>query len=590
MIMASAKLDPISILMSDPDWATCFERLKTAMMENLTFPNDDPGQPVDGVDQTVLEKYARHVSSQSNPKVSLALTLPMALAACSVACQGGIWFRTLDADSGDWYEAVNNIQTTIIASSGYGKSTSLKPLERMLYELDKEALAEREKLAEKYLAEHIEDAPVADAGLWQKIYRYGHCPRLTADSGTPEGIRGALLNGGGVVGVMTAEPDVLQEINRYARESSGGSFKWLLSGFDGEHAGVLRAQSDMVIPRVCVPYVIMVQPAAFEDFNHGGRGAGDSAIDRGLYGRSWLVRVQARPKIEYGYGMAPSGSKIPAGGPVGLLSPLAVLRSEVRDLFKALIKRTNPYRVRMGAAIGWHEAVSRGEKPAGAGVALPPRRWLTLAEDAEWAYAQVQNLRKAMITTVDETISAEDGSSSLKPLLDPMILRITDQTMRLAITLTLSRDPGAKEIPGWAVRDAGLRLLPWLVEHWAAEMHRHREARIRDQLERDLKDNVSGQNLTISAQIPEAIARWEKKHESGGGPGGGMGFSRGEMVTMARNRLSRAVREGPSGAGLREALGMEFDALVVAGKLVQVEGTGVGNSAKKFVRGPFMYV
>lgn len=572
-------MKPLDIVRADAEWSALYDRLRDTLLEGVGIPGEDPGLPVGDAPVTVIEKLARALADHSSPVVSLAMTFPLCLVTASVACQGAIFART-PKPGGSYLKIPAILQATVIAPSGYGKSNALVPLVEMIGELNGEAAGERRALVARWV-DGLE--PGEDAARWKKVLQYGWSDRLTLDSGTPEGMRSALLRGGGVAGVMTAEPDVLREINGYAKD--GGTFRWLLDGWNADQIGVVRAEREMVVPRACLPYIIMVQPNAFDEFNQsraaaaGGRA--DAAISRGLYGRSFLVRITKWAEAVTGYGL---DEGVAGAGP-GYLGPVAGAEAAFRKMARGLFLRTNDYRARMGVVIGWGEEKDKpetGERPV-----LPVPLWLGLAGDgALWVYNMLQNVRLALYNevgrrlAVDEEGGGEGGSGlpGMSEVLMPMVSRLTQQAVRLAMLLALSEDPGCVVIPRWALLDACFRLLPWLLDHWAQEMYAYKAASMEYALESDLKGNVAGQVLTYGGQMRKTIAEWGERY------GEATPFARGEVVTLAYNKLSRAMRRDA-----RVVLNREFDALVAVGELEMVPGTGMGGGPKagiKFVRSP----
>lgn len=568
---------PLDALRAEPEWSGVFDRVAAAL-QGKAAPAEDPGAVADGGPVSCLESYARAVSGASSPGVSLALTLPMALTVGSVAGQGAYWTRIV-GQQGNRLDVPMIVQSTLIAPSGYGKSTSLEPLVGMLDRLDRQGHGRRSKIITEHyaaVAKALEDQGVplageADLEKIKKIYNSGKCKRLTLDSGTPEGVRRTLLRGGGCTGILTAEPDILQEISKYSKDGSG-TFRYLLDGWGGAKIGVARGEREMVIPRAVLPYCIVVQPVAFEQFNaqraekNAGGLASDSAIGRGLYGRSWLARVEGFAGVGPAYGL-------PSEETAGLVNGVAGAAIAVESALEKVMIRSDEYRAAMGVLIGWEEASSQDAESVMEAPKLPARLWLGLAADAQWPFVQVQNMRLAMIELVQQL---EAGAVGAERLLMPMVTRWTQHVLRLAQVLTLTVDPAAVDIGGWAVRDASLRLGPWLLEHWCAEMYRYQEAATVALLEQEVRNNKSGDDLTFEGRI---IAAMVALRDESGLPGDEMVWGRLMVIEKAKRRtssMSRAALTGP----LSEA----FAGIVKKGWLSEIVTAPSGGKGRPVVR------
>lgn len=572
---------PLEVLRGDPEWSAVFDRAVDAL-SGKAAPGGDPGKAVAGP-ETVLETYARAVSGASSPGVSLALTLPMALTVGSVCGQGAFWAR-VKLSGGGRLDVPMILQSTLIAPSGYGKSTSLDPLVQMVDRLNRDGIGRRGKLIADKHAAVVEvlkkDMPLLEQTELDKIrgiYAAGKCKRLTLDSATPEGVRRALLRGGAVAGILTAEPDILREIAGYAKD--GGTFRWLLDGWGGAKIGVGRGDKEMVVPRAVLPYCIVVQPSAFESFNlaraDGGGGlAADSAIGRGLYGRSWLVRVEGFAGVGAAYGL--NGALAGLGLAGGMSGPGGALAA-ASGVMEALMVRSDPYRAAMGVCIGWEDAASRDAEGVMDPPVLPKRVWLEIGAGAEWDFGMLQNLRLALIEAVQQMEAVAPGSEQL---FMPMATRVTQHVLRLALVLALSVDPGTVDIPGWALRDAGMRLLPWLLEHWALEMHRYQAAAVQALLEVEIKNNTRGDDLTPRGQIISAVRQHLAEQTALSGEDDAdaddVVFSRGEIVFLAKCKVRAAARPD-----LTNPLNGAFTELVAEGSLVAEKQAAAGGKGGK---------
>lgn len=566
------ELSPSEVLNSDPKWAAMYSRMTNAMLGTGSLAVGDPGLPEGGWENvTVLEKYARAITETSSPEISLALTFPMALVACSVAQQGALWLK-IAQPGGHSLKVPGILQATLIAPSGYGKSNALDPLVEMMDSLNRAGITRRKKMVNVWsdaeiqkqtakisTAKGVAASPSAGAvdekGI-RALYQFGLCKRLTLDSGTPEGIRRALLRGGGVGGIMTAEPDVLREISGYAKD--GGTFRWLLDGWGGAKIGVARGDREMVVPRAALPYCIVVQPSSFDQFNQSRiekEGGTDSAIGRGLYGRSWLVRIEGWKSAGLAFGMGAQGNTQIVGKAL----------AGIELALEKIMRRTDEYRAKMGVVIGWEDAASRDEEGDTGVPPLPEQVWMELAPDAMFDYTMLQNVRLAFIEDVS---IAEASRPGLEKILMPMVTRITQHALRLAMALQLSVDPDAEVVEKWALRDATMRLLPWLIEHWAAEMHRYHLDGMQALLEFEVRNNIKAEDLTFESRVLKALS----KVVDGKGGGAEATFTRSEVIRKARDQFRSSARL-TLGSQLEDA----FEDLL-ARKWISKQGT-VGTAA-----------
>jgi hypothetical protein len=557
----------LDVLRTDPDWSGCYDRV-IAALEGKTAPADDPGEVVSGAKQTVVERYARAISGD----VSLALTLPMALVSAAVCGQGAFWLKA-PLENGGELAVPGIMQFTGIAPSGYGKSTALEPMIEIVDRLNRMNTSVRRGMvageASEILAKIKHDNPKDDNSLWDEaadtkvvleICENGVGTQLTTDSGTSEGVRTTLQMNGGVTGIMTAEPDVLQEISRYSKD--GGTFRYLLDGWSGAKVQAARAGGGIHIPRVVVPYCIVVQPMTFEQFNEtqtraqgagGGGMSTDTAIGRGLYGRSWLVRVNARGGVGKAFGL-----KGFAGVGAGQLVGIPAAAAKLEDVLAAQLARSNRYRAEMGICIGW-ETMAADKKRTNIAMKapdLPERVWLTLTDEALAEYAMVQNIRESLPSWVEQAEIRDKGSADL---FGPMTSRWTQHVLRIALLLTLAANPDAKVVPAWAVRDAGLRLVPWLLEHWCLEMTAYHARVTVESMEEQTKANKTGIDLTWEGRMIEAIGSLMKnmKQEDC--------IAQGLAVKKAKSGYSSRVRNN-----FTNQLNTAFVGLVSKGYLEEV--------------------
>lgn len=598
-------LTPESALAADPAWAAAFEAVAGAFAGKPSVfelsSERVPGAPLSGV-----ERWAR-----AQP-VHLEIGVPLALVAVSTAGQGGIWGQVpvVDHAGVGTLRIPGIVQSTMVAPSGYGKTTVLGPVVRMLDKVNEAGRVERIEMMgqarDKILGalEAVGGAVMAGGGgagaggsggagksskaeteaaaerraAVGRMIRSGYCHGLTEDAGTPEGIRRALLDGGGVVGVLTAEPDLLIETAAYRKD--GGSLRYLLDGWGGDKIRVARATGYMVIPRACMPYAVIIQPSSFESFvemqraNNKGGGLGeDSAVGRGLYGRSWLTAVSGMVMAETAYGLSLPGT-VGAGGVggekdagiVGVLDERAAASGELTGICYALAGRTNSYRARMGLRMGWEALASVGDTHGIEMPELPARDVMSLSADALGSYAQVQNMRLGLMNAVQQMEAQYPGTERV---FMPMASRWTQHVLRTAMLLALSVDPGTVDIPDWAVRDAGQRMCVWLASLWAGRMRAYVANTIDEMVERAAKDNPKGVDRSRIGTLLGVVRTAVTEAEDTGLGGSGFSFTKSFVV-------KRACRQGSSRqrATLAGAFSETFDQLVAEGYLEVVVPEG----------------
>jgi hypothetical protein len=580
-------LDVLDVIeMAGPEWSGTWQRCKAAL-EGRAVPDADPGPVVAGGQMGVAESWARAVSGSNGGQIALPLTLPLALVTTSICCQGAIWVQA-PLDDGDPLEVPVIIQSLAVAPSGYGKSTVLDPLVKMLLRLYRAGHGRRSGIVKGILDQGLVAVDLAAAGakaagqlvadeVWDaargalgKITEKGRCGDLLVDQSTPEGVRRSLQLGGSMTGVLTAEPDILREVGAYAKDA--GSLRFFLDGWGASRIGVNRAERKMVIPAAVVPFAILMQPQSFDAFNRdrtdGGSGGGvggvaaDSAVGRGFFGRSWLVRIPAAARSRTPFGMNGGGGG--GSGGVGVLKPVTAAGVVFEDMAEALLMRTEDFRVRMGVFIGWEEALGGGDGREAADVVKAPgepdKVWLSMTEAARAEYAMVQNLRTAMIDAVQRL---EADGSGAETVLMPMAARWTQHVLRVAAVLTLGVDPAAVVIEDWAVRDAGQRVCVWLLEHWCREMADYREAAQAATIEQEIKFNPRGADLTPLGQVVEVLNAMAAE-QMAGGAAAAPAWGRAVVLAKMRNKVRGAARDA-----VNKAFADAFDELVTAGALAK---------------------
>jgi hypothetical protein len=327
----------------------------------------------------------------------------------------------------------------------------------------------------------------------------------------------------------------------------------------------------MVIPRASVPFAILMQPQSFDAFNRdrtdGGAGGGvggvaaDSAIGRGFFGRSWLIRIAGFTVTEKSFGLGTGDEG--GSGVDGALGPVGGALLALEGVLEQVLMRGEQYRARLGVFIGWQEALGGAPGMTDAvGVVpvpgLPARDWLTLTAEAVGEYGVVQDIRTALSAAVQRLEVEASGSETV---LMPMASRWTQHVLRVAAVLTLLADPGAKVIEGWAVRDAGQRIVPWLLEHWCREMTDYQEAALAATLEQEIKFNPRGADLTPLGQVVEVMVGIAKD-QLAAGIAAEPSWSRGEVLAKLRNKVRGAAR-----TAVYKSFADAFDQMIAEGVL-----------------------
>jgi hypothetical protein len=244
-----------------------------------------------------------------------------------------------------------------------------------------------------------------------------------------------------------------------------------------------------------------------------------------------------------------------------VLKPVTAAGLVLEDGLEALLMRTEDYRCRMGVFIGWEEALGGGDGREAADVVKAPgepdKVWLTLTEAARAEYAMVQNLRTAMIDAVHRLEADGQGAETV---LMPMASRWTQHVLRVAAVLALGVDPAATQIADWAVRDAGQRVVPWLLEFWCREMADYREAALAATIEQEVKFNPRGADLTPIGQVVEVMVELALEQIKVGAEK--PMWYRGKVLGKLKNRVRGAARNA-----VNKSFADAFDQMVTEGVL-----------------------
>lgn len=516
----------------------------------------------------ILEAFAREFEADHG--MELGMSFPALLAGFSGACQGAFLAPMVkDVTPGLsllWTSLV--IQFIGIAEAGQQKSTMLKevmdPLKRAL---DRgEAAEARRKLVEAWRKEamdafdHTGLKVDGGDGAWEKVYNGGLCPSSITDQGTPEGIRNNIVRHGGHRVILTAEPDVLAEVNQYANKGASGSIGLFLRGWNQEDLAVDRASTEALYVREpSLPYVIMLQPDSFQKHT-GGNGAGDDDfIDRGLFSRSLLWKAERTPvdgdaSVDWDLGDLDFGGLDLKATETG---PLWTMRGVIAERMEAVALRSNPYRVSKGLEQAWREHK----------VLWMPRPKEVHRERLEFDGLdgvkegwRVQLMRAA----VRRAVAAADAvTPGVATLLDPMAVRFTDHVMRIAAVLTLASDPAAKVVDTGHVEDVATRVMPWLWAGWLRVMRERLEASAAQQVEESVLKNPKGMDLSGGAVILRALARMTEDDVSKAMGG----FTPSEIFKRAK-RSMKGVKKSP--AWITNHLHAELDDLVAEGSVEKV--------------------
>jgi hypothetical protein len=372
--------------------------------------------------------------------------------------------------------------------------------------------------------------------------------------------------------ILTAEPDVLAEINQYQNKGTGGSIGLLLRGWGQEDLAVDRAGTDALYVREpSLPYVIMLQPESFVKHTGGG-GGHDDFVDRGLFSRVWLWESRGAgtedaladadwelADLDFA-GLAGDGAALPA-------SMLSVLREKLADRMCAVALRTDSYRVSKGLEQAWRESkVLWMPRPK----EVHRERLELDGPDGLRTAVKVQKMRLALRRAVAMRNAEREGT---RVLLDPLAVRFTTHVMRWAVTLTLADDPEAKTVDTAHVEDVATRIMPWLWSGWMQVMGGRMEANAAEALEEGTLKNPKGIDLSASGVILRALA----KLTGADGPAAMSGFLPMQIFRKGRSALKGKV--ATSGA-MTDLLHKEL-ARAVADGLVEVLPTGETDATGK---------
>lgn len=322
-------------------WSAATQRIVTMIKKGL-----DPAEKliVEGYgSDRVVERHARLFAEAHN--VDLAMIMPVLLTAFSGATQGAFLAPVYAEDwSGAHVPLV--FQFLGIAESGARKSTVIRegkaPLEMALSRgvISRRKLCEGWRKAAMDANGHTGNAVDKFEALYQKVYDGGICTSTVTDSGTQEGIRNKLIANGGHRVLITGESDVLQEVSKY--QKGAGSLGLFVRTWDQETLAVDRANdaAHLYMPEASLPFLIMVQPNAFQEHTAPSAKGYDEFTDKGVFGRAWLWRMP-RPEIPASFAFKPKPKD-------GEGSALMAARLISFERMVALVERSNEYRATKG--------------------------------------------------------------------------------------------------------------------------------------------------------------------------------------------------------------------------------------------------
>lgn len=528
----------------------------------------------------LLEAFARELGAEYG--VELGMAFPAALAAFSAAMQGGFQVPMVKKIVPGGYEPIwvpTVVQFVGIAEAGQLKSTLLgeisKPLKRAL---DKTGLDDRRALVNLWRAEAMKKAEAVgikidlNPGDWDKVYQGGVCRTSVTAQGTPEGIRNNLVELGGHRAIVTAEPDVLREVSAYTQGKGGsGSLGHFLNGWDQDDMAIDRSGATgggHFVREPSLPCVILLQPAAFQQYTGVGPNGQDDFVSRGVFSRMLLWEA-GKADLEVPFPDLEQWDDDAVGWDPAkpMVSGLAVLREKFADRMEAVVARSNPYRVSKALERSYGEAKLAWDMPRPKGVS---QEFLNLdGKDGRKAGAMVQNMRHALIVAVRQADAEQHGIGAV---LDPFVQRFTSHVMRLAGVLTLADDPGATAVDTAHVVDVATRVMPWLWSGWWRVMRERMEESGRAVVSEGLLKNVKGKDLSGQALMLSVL----NEMDMAGGPSAMEGFLPSVLLKKAMSTFTSNARTPV----LRQSLKVVLGDLVAEGLAQEVGVTTSANGVK----------
>lgn len=565
----------------DADWSRVAARC-IGSMTGVADPHEGALEgPEIGVDGEVgalgvPERYARWLTERTG--MPLCVTLPVMTVMISASIQGGLVCR-VPLPKGRWLIVPVVVQYIGLARSGSGKSTLLDEVKPLIEHAMWQALEIRLDYIEAQRQAVMKTLSAPGMDIWERIWAAGVCPETFSPNATAESLRNRLADNGGHLLAWSAEPQILGDLGRYqenGRKDASPPIENFLHGFDQADLHVGRVGAGLIsIPQLSLPAVILLQPDSFRMV-----ASNQEVLSRGFLSRFWMAEAESvDPGPDFDLGDLEDWQAEAVRG--------AALSDSFGQVCAALASRTALYRGHKGIRRAWERERENRVAVPGAGQGGPGeparavRESLSLGPAATAEYIAVQRVMqrvKRAITVLEA--EAGGGESPYRPLAD----RLVSHVLRWATCTALAADPMRVDVPGWAIRDAGMRILPWLWGHWAAVLDPAQEETGRARIAEDLIRNPKQLDNSPEALLIKAMGRLTQA-KIGGGGGGGAGadgagpvLTRSAVVDDVYDRLSSARRV----KGIRGQLMRVLDRMAVESHDVQAAGTTVNAGGRSF--------
>lgn len=538
-----------------------------------------------------LERYAREYCAAAG-NASLGVVYAVASVGVCTASQGA-WTTLCPLHGGGHLEVPTIQHAMAVADSGVGKSTILdaarRPLARALargVDWRTNRMAELRAQAERWSREHLAEEQGLGARFDSKpfaaVYNAGICPITVVKDPTMEALGQLLVNNGGIGTVASAEAEIFRAMSAY--NSDGGSLSLLLDQWSQENISTIRVTRGVTeMDGVALNLIVLFQSDVFADVTGGsvGRGGGgDSFIQRGVFGRAWVVRaghMGGYERLARFYGeeedleFLGDGMTLPGGEKTALGWAL----HDYEGALEGLVEESNNYRAAKAVHRAWrmglieHGADFQVREPE-----LPVRHELRLDAAARQAYRRVQRLR----LYVESKLADDRIDDDLRAVFVPLAARLTQHIMREAATISLGS--GRRTVTARAIEDAATRIVPWRIA-LTADALLTRQASVTEALmAQAAMSNPNNIDTSVRGIVGRHLAMLATNK-----PGQrSTGFSKGEIRDRVRQPLTR---QRGSGAGIAQIVQSALDQLVAdkhSGVSLIDGGTdAVGNPVVRYV-------
>lgn len=490
------------------------DRIVSMMQTGIVTQTTLPTGPASALG---IERYSREVCA-ANPQSDLGIMYGLTSVATCTAAQGGFVLKAPIAGGG--YLEVPMIQHfTGIAPSGWRKSTAVNtargPLRAALNRGEKERRMEipKQRGYAEQQADITEKVGTKELPKQQfiEVYNGGYCSTTLVSDATVEGLRNMLVQNGGVASVMAGEADIFQNLRQY--NPDGASLTVFLDGWSQESVQTVRAgQGMLAMDEAALLLAVLFQSDVFADVTSGGgKGGGgtggDSLMQRGWFGRMWVVEAETVDGWAQVAGDYPDDAVWDQHeGAQGMenrwgeITPLGVALEGYSKALVDLVLDSNQYRMYKGLRHSW----LLGFGKYGTDFRVPEidqyeRTTIRLDKDGLVAYARLQRMYNAIMEAVGEM------DPDMQSMWEPLATRITQHVLREALTVSLGA--GRRYVSGEIIEDCATRILPWRVALSTKALMRRQTERVDEVIATSLMENYHQVDLTVDAKVRAVLER-----------------------------------------------------------------------------------